>query len=150
MQGLRALSDRCDCLVFENDYWAIILSWNSSGLIVMSPEVDLLVSRNSLINVHFYSANRTLITDCHRDNQMNQCTNPMISKDRWYPMWSLLILFSAGSLLFIQRFVVVCSTISSFFVERFRRSLLNDFFAVCSTISLLIEWFLSFFPQIDD
>jgi len=155
MQGLRALSDRCDCLVFENDYWAIILSWNSSGLIVMSPEVDLLVSRNSLINVHFYSANRTLITDCHRDNQMNQCTNPMISKDRWYPMWSLLILFSAGSLLFIQRFcrclfndfVFLCWTISSFFVERFLRCLFNDF-VVDRMVSFVFptDWWLGFSP----
>ena len=47
---------------------------------------------------------------------------------------------------FFSRISPVYSAITSLFVQRFHRSLLNDFFAVCSTISLLIEWFLSFFP----
>ena len=157
MQGLRVLSDRCDCLVFENDYWAIILSWNSSGLIVMSPEVDLLVSRNSLINAHFYSVNHTLITDwswqpnepMHKPNDIQRQMIPdVITVDSFFSRFSPV--YSAICRCLFNDFVFLCWTISSFFVERFRRSLLNDFFAVCSTISLLIEWFLSFSPQIDD
>jgi len=62
--------------IFEQTFFR-----GTCGLIVMSPEVDLLillVSRNSFGHsdkpTHFYSANGTLITDCHRDTDgQTQC-----------------------------------------------------------------------------
>ena len=146
MQRLRALSDRCDCLVFENDYWAIILS---SLVVSLSCHQKWIFWFQGIHWSMFISIQQIV-----RWSQIVIVTTKWTNaQTQWYPKTDdtrcdhCWFFFQPVLSCLFSDFVVVCSTISSFFVERFRRSLLNDFFAVCSTISLLIEWFLSFFPQ---